>query len=213
MKKFVLAASIFLACATTCYAAKFDGGFFQAVLPKASGALKWTSQEIEGGAVALISPKNETVITVQRLEGGDLKSIAVSLSSAHNSRNLVCKDEQGRAYEYTGRVNGKPIYAQVFDAGDGTIGYIAMVGDWQSGQAAGVFNSIVFNPILPEEPEITEETIVSSVAEGLETTEAAKEDTAAEESEKAEEAIEAEATETLEDTSALKEVSAEVKTD
>ena len=60
---------------------------------------------------------------------------------------------EGEAYEYVGSASGLPLYAQVFDLGQGQAGYAAIIGDHESNVAVGALNSLRFARVedSPEE--------------------------------------------------------------
>ena len=47
----------------------------------------------------------------------------------HGARELTKMAGEGEAYEYVGSASGLPLYAQVFDLGQGQAGYAAIIGD------------------------------------------------------------------------------------
>ena len=151
-----------------------DGGFFTIRVPVLRNMRKgrdWKITPRTETSASVIAPDKSFVISVSRFDatGKTLHELAARLARTHGARELTKMAGEGEAYEYVGAASGLPLYAQVFDLGQGQAGYAAIIGDHESGLAAGALNSIRFAPIeetsgdkapapqTPAEPEKPEE--------------------------------------------------------
>lgn len=157
MKKFI-ALLLLLAAAASAQAAvkEIDGGFFTLrvwVNPATRAGKDWTLTQHSETSASVTPPDKSFVLSVSVFDSSasSLKDLAASLAQTHGARELTKMAGEGEAYEYVGSSSGLPLYAQTFDLGAGRAGYIAILGDYESGAAAGAFNSVRF--VAPETQE------------------------------------------------------------
>ena len=150
MKKFI-ALLLLLAAAASAQAAvkEIDGGFFTLrvwVNPATRAGKDWTLTQHSETSASVTPPDKSFVLSVSVFDSSasSLKELAASLAQTHGARELTKMAGEGEAYEYVGSSSGLPLYAQTFDLGAGRAGYIAILGDYESGAAAGAFNSVRF---------------------------------------------------------------------
>ena len=129
-----------------------DGGFFTIRVPVLRDLRKgrdWKIMPRTETSASVIAPDKSFVISVSRFDatGKTLRELTARLARTHGARELTKMAGEGEAYEYVGSASGLPLYAQVFDLGQGQAGYAAIIGDHESGLAAGALNSIRFAPI------------------------------------------------------------------
>ena len=126
-----------------------DGGFFTIRVPVLRDLRKgrdWKIMPRTETSASVTAPDKSFVISVSRFDatGKTLRELAARLARTHGARELTKMAGEGEAYEYVGSSSGLPLYAQTFDLGAGRAGYIAILGDYESGAAAGAFNSVRF---------------------------------------------------------------------
>ena len=129
-----------------------DGSFFTIRVPVLRDLRKgrdWKIMPRTETSASVIAPDKSFVISVSRFDatGKTLRELAARLARTHGARELTKMAGEGEAYEYVGSSSGLPLYAQVFDLGQGQAGYAAIIGDHESWLAVGVLNSIRFAPI------------------------------------------------------------------
>ena len=137
---------------------KLDGGFFTIRVPVLRNLRKgrdWKITPKTETSASVTAPDKSFVISVSRFDatGKTLRELAARLARTHGARELTKMAGEGEAYEYVGSASGLPLYAQVFDLGQGQAGYAAIIGDHESNVAVGALNSLRFARVedSPEE--------------------------------------------------------------
>ncbi len=145
MKKiFALAiAFAFAAKAPLAASAALDGGFFTVEVPEG-----WELSPEEGTETSeiLVSPDKTVVFSITKIPSPalPLADMAEQFAGIHSSSDLTKMEGESEAWEYTGSVSGKPLYAQLFSLEGGACGYISVIGDYENDTATEIFNSIEY---------------------------------------------------------------------
>ena len=126
-----------------------DGGFFTIRVPLLRNMRKgrdWKITPRTETSASVTAPDKSFVISVSRFDatGKTLHELAARLARTHGARELTKMAGEGEAYEYVGFASGLPLYAQVFDLGQGQAGYAAIIGNHESNLAVGALNSLRF---------------------------------------------------------------------
>ena len=160
MKKTLVLPLVLLLCALLVAAAPaarmktLDGGFFTIAVPhqpNARAGTDWQLRVLGENSAALVPPSRAYTLAVSLLAPapGTLEGLAATLAQTHGAREVTRMAGEGQAYEYTGWSEGLPLYAQLFELGDGRAGYVAICGDYENGEAVWMFNSVRFAPLAP----------------------------------------------------------------
>ncbi len=144
MKKIFVLALLLAACAALpSAAAVLDGGFFTVEVPEG-----WELQTEESSDTAgiFVSPDRTVVFSVTKIlsPSQSLRDMAEQFAGLHGAKDLTKMEGEGEAYEYTGKVSGKPMYAQVFSLDQNSCGYISIIGNYDDPAATEIFNGIEF---------------------------------------------------------------------
>ncbi len=131
---------------------ELDGGFFTIRVPVLRDLRKgrdWKITPRTETSASVTAPDKSFVISVSRFDatGKTLRELAARLARTHGARELTKMAGEGEAYEYVGFASGLPLYAQVFDLGQGQAGYAAIIGDHESNVAVGALNSLRFTRV------------------------------------------------------------------
>ncbi len=145
MKKiFALAAIlVFSLLAPLSASAALDGGFFTVEVPEGWELDPGESTETSG---ILVSPDRSVVFSITKIPSPatSLSDLAEQFADIHSSEDLTRMEGEGEAWEYTGTVSGKPLYAQLFSLEGGACGYITVIGDYGNETTTEIFNSIEY---------------------------------------------------------------------
>jgi hypothetical protein len=139
MKKFWVLILLLASAPAAWCSQSVEGRIFTAEVPGEG----WTVQSINDTTDALVSPDRSLVMTITKMPAGSmtLKNAAEQLSRAHGASSARRMEGAEEAWEYTGTVSGRLMYAQVFALAD-SFGYISVIGAHESETAVHVFNSI-----------------------------------------------------------------------
>ena len=139
MKKTAALMFVFLSALAPWAFQTAEGRMFTAEVPGDG----WTVQSINDTTDALVSPDRSVVMTITKMpaRGMTPKDAAEQMSRVHGASQVTRMEGPEEAWEYTGSVNGRPLYAQIFALGD-SFGYISVIGSHDNETAIRVFNSI-----------------------------------------------------------------------
>ncbi len=145
MKKFFsFALAIALATiAPLSASAAIDGGFFTVEVPE---GWKILPEEATETSEILVSPDRTVVFSITKIPSHTtpLADMAEQFAEIHTSSDLTKMEGDGEAWEYTGSIGGKPLYAQLFSLDGGACGYISVIGDYENETTTEIFNSIEY---------------------------------------------------------------------
>ena len=143
MKRYAAVIALLLLCAACAHAEKVDRKHiaYEIAVPE-----NWVTTK-SGDTVEIVRHDGETALSASLIDpqGASLYEIAYRLAKAHGAvlGRPESYDRTRDIWEYRAEIDGKPLYAQVFEAESG-IAYVAIVGDATDNETIDIFNSLEF---------------------------------------------------------------------